>query len=582
MLDERSWGSRWRQMTRRHAWWVTTTALYSLIMSATTARGMADTIDYASSIEGALRGAGREFWEFGHLLWRPLGYLSYRFAHPLIQRLFGLDSREGIIAVLLAWNWLAGLAGVLSLNRFVSRLGARPRSVGVITLAYLMSYGILNYAHSGSSYIPGLACLLVALALLADREMSLGTAIVAGVALACAVGFWALYILVIPAALAVPLVWFGPERCRLLLVGVVTVSFVLLLGSAYLLAIDRLGIRDLGSLRAWVTESSHGIANIRGLSRVAFGVPRSFLSMDKDGILYKRFLLKDPYNPVTLSELIRLSLAKITLFYTVLFVTLVGLLRERAGRRLLVLAVLGGLPVLAFAVGWQGGDVERYLPAYPLVFAAWAMILGGDRPIRLIQTLVLSLVVVLSIVNLPALSKVVVDRHRAQLELRVEEIIPSLGAEDRVYVVTIQDLLVRANRDPLRLHRRGLDVRVLIPLGYVDAPRWRDSFASDVRGVWAEGGRAWISKRVLSRRPRAEWDWVEGDEKSVPWSDLPSFFADFELGQAAGDEDGFVLLARTPHNERLLRPQPAASTDRLEYPRTGLVGVGRYGGSVPW
>jgi hypothetical protein len=579
MLEERVPESRWRLLARRHAGWILTAAVYAAIMSATTARLMSDTVDYAGSIASTLRGEGGVFWEFGHLLWRPAGYLTCRLASPLIDRTDRSDLLVGIVTVLIAWNWVAGLVGALALHRFLSRLGARPWSVAVTTLAYIVSFGVLNYAHSGSSYVPGLACLLVALALLVDREaISTGAAIGAGIALAGAVGFWALYILVIPAALAFPLVWFGLERRRLRRedwplrgigttliwfgvdrrrlrrVGLVAACFVLMLGSSYAMAIQRLGIRDLAGLRSWVAESSHGIVNIGGVSRVAFGIPRSFVSMGQDGVLYKRFLLKDPYNPVTLGDLVRLSLAKVALVYAVLLATLAGLLRGTRERRLLVLMILGGLPVLAFAVKWQGGDVERYMPAYPLVFAAWALVLGGDRPLRLVQALVLSLVGVMGLVNLPDLSRTAGERARAGLKRRADAILPSMGPGDVVYVVAIQDPLFGVERDPLYLRSPGLEVRPLLPLGHAGAPRWRNTFAQDVRRVWDRGGTAWISARVLSPRPRAEWNWVEGDEKSVRWSDLPSFFEAFELGRTAGDDDGFVALAPTPHNGQLVRP----------------------------
>ena len=186
----------------------------------------------------------------------------------------------------------------------------------------------------------------------------------------------------IPAAVAFPLVWFGFDRRRLRLAGLTAACFILVLSSAYALAIYRLGIQDLAGLRSWITESSHEIVNIKGWSRVAFGIPRSFLSMGKDGILFKRFLLKDPYNPVTVSDLLRLSLGKIAFLYLVIAATFVGLLRGNAERRLLVVAILGGLPLLAFAVGWQGGDVEHYMPVYPLIFAAWALVLSDERPLR--------------------------------------------------------------------------------------------------------------------------------------------------------------------------------------------------------
>jgi hypothetical protein len=560
MPDEPVPQLRWQQFVRRHAWWVLTAALYALCMTMTAALYMSDTVDYAGSIEHALDGESRGFWEFGHLLWRPLGYLTYCAVSPLFEREAGSDRQIGIVNILLAWNWVAGLIGALALNRLVSRLGAALWSVAAVTVAYVVTFGVLNYAHSGSSYIPGLSCLLAALALLVARDrMAAGTAIAAAIALAGAVSFWALYVLVMPAALAFPLIWFGFERRRLRMTGLVTASFIIVLGSVYLLAIQRLGIRDLASLKSWVTESSHDIVNIRGFSRVAFGIPRSFISMGKDGILFKRYLLKDPYNPVSLSDLVRVSLAKLAFFYAVLLATIIGLLRGKAERRLLGLAILGGVPLIAFAVGWQGGDVERYMPVYPLFLAAWALVLGGRRPMRLLQVLIVLLIIVMSAVNLPALSRARADRDRDQLRRRVGAILPSLGSEDRIYVVLIQDPLFLVKRDPLSAFPRELKVGVLVPLGYSSTPNWRGDFAKDVRGVWAKGGRLWISKRILSRRPKAEWDWAEGDEKSLSWSDLPAFFGAFDLGQDVGDDDGFVVLTRTPRNEQLIEKTAAQS-----------------------
>ena len=162
-------------------------------------------------------------------------------------------------------------------------------------------------------------------------------------------------------------------------------------------------------------------------------------------------------------------------------------------------------------------------------------------------------------VNLPAVSGTAANRNRLQLERRVGEILPSLGPEDQVYVVTIQDPLVHLKRDPLATLSRDFRVGVLISIGYASAPNWRSDFARGVEEAWAKGGKVWVSKRVLSLRPKAEWDWVEGDEKSVLWADLPSFFAAFELGQDLGDQDGFITLVRTPRNEHLFQPLVAPS-----------------------
>ncbi len=203
------------------------------------------------------------------------------------------------------------------------------------------------------------------------------------------------------------------------------------------------------------------------------------------------------------------------------------------------------------------------MPAYPLVFAAWAMVLGGTRPMRLIQALVLLFVVVMSAVNLPALSRATAERDRARLQRRVGDLRPLLGPEDRVFVVMIQDPLYAVKRDPGSLISRDLKIVVLVPLGSISSVDWRRDFANCVRAAWASGGRVWLTKRVLSRRPKGEWDWSEGDETNVSWSDLHSFFGALEFGQDLGDEDGFIAVSHTPRNERLLERTAAPSrTDR--------------------
>ena len=59
----------------------------------------------------------------------------------------------------------------------------------------------------------------------------------------------------------------------------------------------------LQDLLTWISTASHGVDHIRGVSRAVFGFARSFVNMGRDGLLYKRFLLHDPYNPVSFGQL---------------------------------------------------------------------------------------------------------------------------------------------------------------------------------------------------------------------------------------------------------------------------------------
>lgn len=92
--------------------------------------------------------------------------------------------------------------------------------------------------------------------------------------------------------------------------------------------------------------------------------------------------MDDPYNPVPLGDLLRFSLWKLALFYAALAALVVQLARSPMGRRALALLAVCGAPVLGFAVFWQGGDIERYLPLYPMLFLALAIGVRAPLPWR--------------------------------------------------------------------------------------------------------------------------------------------------------------------------------------------------------
>ena len=224
--------------------------------------------------------------------------------------------------------------------------------------------------------------------------------------------------------------------------------------------------------------------NIRGFFAGGLRHPRSFLSMGKDGILFKRFLLKDPYNPVSLGDLIRLSLGKVALFYVVLLATFAGLLRGKAERRLLVVAIWGDSP--SWRSRWAGKVAMSSVHAgLPLRLRGLGPGAGGEPPMRLIQALVLLLIVVMGVVNLPALSR---DRRARSRSTRT----PIEGSSLR-WVPKIGSMSydsgppVPVKRDPLVALSRGLRVGVLIPLGYASAPNWRSDFAKAFRGPGPRG-----------------------------------------------------------------------------------------------
>ncbi|HUE84273.1 MAG TPA: hypothetical protein VMM84_19390 [Pyrinomonadaceae bacterium] len=89
-------------------------------------------------------------------------------------------------------------------------------------------------------------------------------------------------------------------------------------------------------------------------------------------------------------------------------------------------------------------------------------------------------------------------------------------------------------------------------LGTAQVPQWRRDFAVQTLAAWDQHQDVWISKRILSRYPEAEWNWAEGEDERIAWAELHEFFAPLETSRAEGGDDGFLLLSQTDVNKKLL------------------------------
>jgi hypothetical protein len=118
-----------------------------------------------------------------------------------------------------------------------------------------------------------------------------------------------------------------------------------------------------------------------------------------------------------------------------------------------------------------------------------------------------------------------------------------------------QDELVNFNRSfPFNTVNRNDKIKVyaIISPGEANVPQWRENFWIKAQMIWSDKGDIWLSKRLLSPRPRAEWNWVEGDDPRVSWGDLYLLFSQLQTGQAVGNDDGFVLLLPSAENRSSL------------------------------
>jgi hypothetical protein len=495
------------------------------------------------------------FWDFGHLFWRPLGLVLYKIFAPATRFLVGPDEKLNVLVAFILLNVIAGLLTWICMFSLIDRLTGRAWVAMLATTALIFSHGFLNFSKTGASYITGLAFLTLGLYLLLRNRGSLGhrTAILAGAAFAAAVTMWFLYVLVVPAAIIAPLILFGLSKDRNRLILLTAGSFLLTTAVSYSAVMTVAGIRNIEDMRAWVKASSHGVTT-GGATRMVFGLPRSFVNMGDDGIVFKRFLLRDSFNPVFVSDLIRLTLWKLVIFYLALLS--IVLLLYISAKRVLILLMLFAIPVGIFATVFDGGAVERYLPFYPLLFLSLGSALAIGRVPHLLKAVVLLFFGIASVTDVAAVAKPVPHRQQEQAASRLELLLRYLQPNSWIITTHLQDELVgfQANYPFHSLNRNTkYHIYPLVVPNSAQSLQWRQLFASRTLKTWSEGGDVWASMRLFSSRPRAEWSWAEGDDPAVSWKDLKTFCDQLQIGVNVGGADGFVPVLKTAQNERLLR-----------------------------
>ena len=416
-------------------------AAYAVLSQLTGAFFMADTVDYATDVYHRFHGPARTFWDFGQLFWRPLGWVLFRIFAPAIQWFTAPDPWTDVIHIFVTLNWLAGLACVLLLRACLHRFSIRPAISNFCTLAFLFSNGFLNYIHTGSPYIPGLTFLLVGLYLLAgpvESSLSVFRLVRAAGALALAVCLWFPYIFAVPGILATPLIYRDDSYPSRMLALRTTIYFLIMGIVAYGLVMVRLGLYIPGAIFQWVAAEPTVIVGIQGTTRAIFGLARSFINMGNDAVLFKRFLLHDPYNPVSFVELGRARLLKLLLFFGLLIVVLKQLLNS-AYRRIFWLFLAVAVPVFAFALFNYGGDIERYLPLFPVLFIAVGSALTDDRAPAYLKWLATVVLIVAVFSNFSATSIFTLGKEERHVQDRVKDLLPLLKPSSRVIVLDVND-----------------------------------------------------------------------------------------------------------------------------------------------
>jgi hypothetical protein len=534
--------------------WVATAIVlvaYALLLWLTRTLDQGDTSVYGDDLVNWLRGRKATMWEFGHAIWRPLAaaILSLVRADPATVTdgvLF-----EQAVRVL---TWLSVLGGALAVGLFrawLVRVGLSRWIAVATTIAFTAASAFLGYAQTGSSYVPGVAMLLLGLWTLAkDEEPSdRRTIAVASVGFALAVLFWFPLVLAVPGSALSAIILRGdsPRRRRIALAVCVVSGLITIL--VYVPIAALWGVRSVDDFRAWMVESQHGIRGIGGLQRTVVGFGRSLVNMDRLGLVAKRYLIHDPYNPTSIADVARAGLFRLAALYAVLGVMAVALAVRQAGRRALVFLMATAIPVVGFALKWQGGDLERYLAMFPALFLAigTAVALLAPRA-RLIAAAAVAVLFVA--LNVPAISRAARDEQCATLTARLLSVPREAGRPTVMFTPhELDEIATFRNRCPdAALLKEATPPQAfgLVMANYDQSERWRDEMAIRLERAWALGGHAWISRRAFVTSPPASWKWAEGDDPRLHWKEFPEYFAQVDVGPPVGGEDGFVEVLPTP------------------------------------
>ena len=587
---ERGTFARFRQsvFTTRQGWLAG--GLF-LIVCCTRGYFLGDTNSYVSTITGHFGkspvGPANVLWEFGHLLWRPLGWMVVQLAAPTLIPLTSWEPARICSLALVGMSMIFGFLTVLLWHSMALEIVTSRAIAFLIAAGFACANSFLTYIHSGTPYVPGLFFVTLALWIVRGGGPNVTPHRIAASAIAAALAalLWFPYVLSTPGIL-LSVLWPQPRTTSPAISArpVRLLNRFILVFSLCLIGVLGIGawarrLHSVSETRSWLEYSQHRWAQTERVTRLATGIPRSFLYLGDDAILYRRFLRKDPYAPVSLRDVFLGSIWKILACALFGACLLYQLLRRSTGFWAFTLLAVGSFPVLLFAVLlFEPTSPERYFPAFPFLVIAIAWCLR-DFPAshRATQSGLVAFLACMILTNVASVNRWWMDREDAKSLARVAPIAARHKPNDLIAVITFQDdLLLACNRSLFSPVNRPLPLQPYDVLRFAtaDLPVWREKFAERAASAWANGGDVWVSKRAWQEKPRSEWNWVENEDRRVSWRQVVEFFRALETDGDVGGPDGFFHLpASTTNKMRLghhrvgaLGRQPLAAMRRGEPP----------------
>jgi hypothetical protein len=139
---------------------------------------------------------------------------------------------------------------------------------------------------------------------------------------------------------------------------------------------------------------------------------------------------------------------------------------------------------------------------------------------------------------------------------RLEEFRRYAGPGDLLMTPALTDPLQSfgdvAPFDPVNLPN-PISMYPIVTAATAGARDWRRRFGERVLEAWQRGAEAWITKSALADRPPASTYWVEGDDPTVHWRELPNFLQQLKTDRQTPSGDGFQRIRRSAPNEAVLR-----------------------------
>src|SRR5208283_892811 len=132
------------------------TLLYLSAWAFTRGHFMADTNVYTQAILRHQSGGenvdyrlmtGNPFWDFGHILWRPVGWLCFRLTKPGLDLIAHQNQKAEVLLTLFGINFLASLGGVLLFFGLARKVIGHEWSAVLASVGFFSADAFLNYAH---------------------------------------------------------------------------------------------------------------------------------------------------------------------------------------------------------------------------------------------------------------------------------------------------------------------------------------------------------------------------------------------------------------------------------------------------